>query len=134
MQFRLLQQILFKRWKTPMANKGEWSEFYAFLKILTDRKLFPADADLNPILELAVPVLKIFRNEDGKFQTEYDVTQADSKILFNSPKLKEAIVLDSSKISSKLSGIFSKISNAGIGQLNIPEGEELLKYLNCSVL
>ena len=70
----------------------------------------------------------------GSFQTEYDVTQADSKILFNSPKLKEAIVLDSSKISSKLSGIFSKISNAGIGQLNIPEGEELLKYLNCSVL
>lgn len=32
-----------------MGNKGEWSEFYTFLKVLDERKLFFADADLNKI-------------------------------------------------------------------------------------
>jgi len=30
-------------------NKGEWSEFYAFLKILEERKLFAADKNLEII-------------------------------------------------------------------------------------
>jgi len=31
------------------ANKGEWSEFYAFLKILEDKKVFAADKNLEII-------------------------------------------------------------------------------------
>lgn len=33
------------------ANKGEWSELYAFLKILEDKKLFAADKNLEIILK-----------------------------------------------------------------------------------
>ncbi|RTK92254.1 MAG: HpaII family restriction endonuclease [Rickettsiales bacterium] len=28
-------------------NKGEWSEFYTFLRLLADGKLYAADANLN---------------------------------------------------------------------------------------
>ena len=31
------------------ANKGEWSEFYAFLKLLDEKKLFAADKNLEII-------------------------------------------------------------------------------------
>ncbi|HDZ85701.1 MAG TPA: HpaII family restriction endonuclease, partial [Candidatus Moranbacteria bacterium] len=30
-------------------NKGEWSELYAFLKILAERKIFAADKNLEII-------------------------------------------------------------------------------------
>jgi len=33
------------------ANKGEWSEFYAFLKILEDKKLFAANKNFEIITD-----------------------------------------------------------------------------------
>lgn len=45
------------------GNKGEWSEFYTFLKVLDERKLFFADADLNKIEDKYYPVINIVREE-----------------------------------------------------------------------
>jgi len=35
--------------KQVKMNRGEWSEVYAFMKILSDGYLYAADADLNKI-------------------------------------------------------------------------------------
>ena len=41
--------------KQTKGNKGEWSEFYAFIKILTDKKVFAADENLeNAVFLIAV--------------------------------------------------------------------------------
>jgi len=52
------------------GNKGEWSEFYAFVKLLAEGRFHAADENLNKIEGIYYPVLRIIRNElSGK--TEY---------------------------------------------------------------
>lgn len=45
------------------GNKGEWSEFYTFLKLLADGKIYAADKDLNKNENLFYLILKIIRGE-----------------------------------------------------------------------
>jgi len=46
-------------------NKGEWSEFYVFIKILYDKKLYLLDSDLNQ-LDSFYKIVKILRKEVGQ--------------------------------------------------------------------
>lgn len=48
------------------ANKGEWSEFYAFLKILEKKKIFAANKNLEVIPDKFLVFRKIFRDEKGQ--------------------------------------------------------------------
>lgn len=52
------------------GNKGEWSEIYTFLKLISDGKLFAADENLNIIPDLFYPIIKILRQEVNR-QREY---------------------------------------------------------------
>lgn len=64
------------------GNKGEWSEIYAFLRILGDGKLFAADADLNRIKEVYFPVIKIIR-EEFKGKKYLYITGTDIEVWLN---------------------------------------------------
>jgi hypothetical protein len=46
-------------------NRGEWSEFYVFIKILYDKKLYLLDSDLNQ-LDSFYKIVKILRKEVGQ--------------------------------------------------------------------
>lgn len=50
------------------ANKGEWSEFYVFLKLLGDCGIYAADGDLNKIDDLHFPLVKILRKEKDEIK------------------------------------------------------------------
>ena len=39
------------------GNKGEWSELYAFVKLLSTGKLYAADEELNILTDTYFPVL-----------------------------------------------------------------------------
>ena len=41
------------------GNKGEWSEIYTLLKIISDKKLFAGDSDLNKIESLIFPTQRL---------------------------------------------------------------------------
>ena len=41
------------------GNKGEWSEIYTLLKIISDKNLFAGDSELNKIESLIFPIIKI---------------------------------------------------------------------------
>jgi hypothetical protein len=51
------------------GNKGEWSEVYAFFKILAEGKLYPGDANLNKIAGFFYPVISVIKNELSKEKT-----------------------------------------------------------------
>jgi hypothetical protein len=60
------------------GNKGEWSEFYAFLKLLDERALFGANNNLEKLIDVSHPILEIIREETSgirryKFQDEQHV-------------------------------------------------------------
>ena len=43
------------------GNKGEWSEFYTFIKLLADKQLNGADENLQKVADIFYPILKIIR-------------------------------------------------------------------------
>ena len=47
------------------GNKGEWSEIYTLLKIISDKQLFAGDSDLNKIENLIFPIIKVLRDESN---------------------------------------------------------------------
>jgi type II restriction enzyme len=50
------------------GNKGEWSEFYTFLKLLADGKIYAADKDLNKNENIFYKILKIFRGNGQDYE------------------------------------------------------------------
>ena len=56
--------------KTPdapiMGNRGEWSEIYAFLRLLCDGELHGANADLSVDPKMSLKVLKVARLVGGR--------------------------------------------------------------------
>ena len=43
------------------GNKGEWSELYVLLKLLSTGELYAADESLERIKDVYYPILKIIR-------------------------------------------------------------------------
>ena len=65
---------------TITGNKGEWSEIYAFLRLLADGKLFAADENLNKINNMFFPIIKIIREESTGMPYEYRPNSANAEI------------------------------------------------------
>jgi type II restriction enzyme len=59
------------------ANKGEWAEFYAFLKILENKNLFAADKNLEIIPGKFFVFKKIIREEKDKKTKIFDLTKSE---------------------------------------------------------
>lgn len=57
--------------KNASGNRGEWSELYTFLKLLSDGKIYAADENLCRINDLCFPVTKILREEHPGDIIEY---------------------------------------------------------------
>ncbi len=56
------------------GNRGEWSEVYAFLRILADGEIAPADANLNELSEApAIPIIRVIRKERNAPRINYYV-------------------------------------------------------------
>ena len=81
-------------------NKGEWSELYAFIKLLKEGRVFAADQYANRIDNQFLPIIRIIREESPKIKSDYYtgekiriyqngiyVTDIDSTLFDNNIKL-----------------------------------------------
>ncbi|MFK7947957.1 MAG: HpaII family restriction endonuclease [Saprospiraceae bacterium] len=91
------------------GNKGEWSEIYAFLKLISDGKLYAADKNLEKIPNLFYPIIKIIRRDatnnlayvlNGEVKI---IEETTNKILISIPKIQ---FVEQAEI------LFDKIKNA----------------------
>ena len=48
-------------------NKGEWSEAYAFIKLIGEGKVFASDENLNKLSNKQYPIRKVFKDEIDKY-------------------------------------------------------------------
>lgn len=113
------------------ANKGEWSEFYAFLKILFDHKLFSANETFTIIPDSFLNVLSVIRNED-KSSLKYNINEEQSIIeIYKNEKFITSVPIF--RIGNKLESILEKIKTGGSkkGSFSILEAEELMNELQC---
>jgi len=113
------------------ANKGEWSEFYAFIKILTDGKVFTADKNLKILEDNFHLVLKIIREESGGIKG-YDISKNDGNVSISDKDNKEIDIVELGKIKSKVADIFSEMKNSSGTTFGISLAEEAMKDLHCT--
>ena len=115
---------------TLKGNKGEWSEFYAFIKILTDGKVFTADKSLKILEDHFHIVLKIIRQEAvGK--KEYDISKNDGRVIISSEN-EEIGVVDLEKINSSVAKVFEQIKNSEGTTFEVASATESMNDLQCS--
>lgn len=106
------------------ANKGEWSEFYAFLKILCDKKLPAADKNLETIEDRFFIFHKIFRKEQNGAKV-YDLQGPDIVILNDLGEVLK--ILRSDDVKVKTLKILERIKEAKTGTFEISEAQEMLQ-------
>ena len=113
------------------ANKGEWSEFYAFLKILSDKKIFSADENFVLIPGSFLNVLEIIRSEKKK-SISYSLDQSKDavSVCFENKFFEIPVVKITSKLSSILEGIRSGVNQRG--SFTLPVAEDLMGLMKCT--
>jgi hypothetical protein len=108
------------------GNKGEWSEIYTLLKIISDKSLITGDSDLNKIENLIFPIIKILRDEsNGTYEYGYQsnlviIKGEDNEFRIPISEFKEKAILLLTKIKETTSATFS-----------IPEIETFINSFNC---
>lgn len=105
------------------GNKGEWSEVYAFLKVIADRQLFGGNANLERIEGVIYPLIKIIREETGG-SFEY-LIEGDLVIIYGNEELKRVKISDFSRVAGQL---LEKI-NKSKGSFENPEIELFLNSI-----
>jgi len=114
------------------GNKGEWSEFYAFLKILSDKKLFDADEDLNQLRDKFHVVLQIIKDEARYGKKIYDISEGKDTIKIMNKDGDIIKIIDDSLIKSKIKELFSEMKNSKDTTFSIELGEKLMKEVDCN--
>ncbi|MCH5240685.1 MAG: HpaII family restriction endonuclease [Muribaculaceae bacterium] len=104
-----------------MANIGEWSEVYAFFKLLADGRLYCGDGHLNRYDDKYYPILEIFRN-DAPDRNAYEVKAAKKAILVAGETIHIEIPQKTFRIEA--ANLLDKIKTIGAG-----EYEETLKFM-----
>lgn len=103
------------------GNKGEWSEVYALLKIISDKKLTAGDKDLKKISSLVFPIIKILRDEaDSSFEYSFD----RDLVLIKSNHEEYRIPISEFQKFSKL--LLSKLKDKTDTTFSIPEIESFI--------
>lgn len=103
------------------GNKGEWSEVYTLLKIISDKQLFAGDSNLNKIETLIFPIIKVLRDEtNGTFEFSYD---NDLVIVKNGEKEIRISVLEFHK---KAYFLLTKLKEKTNATFSIPEIESFI--------
>lgn len=109
-------------------NKGEWSELYAFAKLLKEGKMYAADENVNMIKDVYFPILKILRDEGDSNKLAYEPGQV-VKIFKNNELIDEVNV---ATIENNAKILFDKIFEGGetSGAFEITEMDEFLKNMH----
>ncbi|MDD3794210.1 MAG: HpaII family restriction endonuclease [Candidatus Gracilibacteria bacterium] len=111
------------------ANKGEWSEFYVFLKLLSEGKIYGADENLNKIENIFYILLKIIRLENNE-RYEYLYDKVISIYKGNELLLSKPV----SEFKDKSDFLFNEIKNANGSSFGVPEIEKFMNNIYCSKL
>jgi len=111
------------------GNKGEWSEIYALLKLISDKKLTAGDENLNKIENLIFPIIRTLREEsDGTYEYSYEkdlvVVKGNENIFrISIVKFQEQVIKLLQVLKTKSQTTFS-----------IPEIENFIHSFNCKAL
>ena len=116
------------------GNKGEWSEIYAFLRLLEVKKLFAADAELNKKDEMFYNIINIIRTEPigtlefriNRFDDTISVVKTDDNSIL--------LTLPCSEFKNAADVLYQEIIGTTASAFELPDTEEFLDTLKIGVL
>ena len=110
------------------GNKGEWSEIYALLKIISDKQLYRGDGNLNKLKNAVMPIIKVLREESAGTY-EYVVDQ--SIVIINGSGQEFKVSISDFQLQAKNLLTIIKSSSASF---EVPEIEKFISSFNCKSL
>lgn len=108
-----------------MANKGEWSEVYAFFKLLADGRLYSGDGHMNRYDDRYYPILEIFRS-DAPDRNSYVIRAAKKMILVAGRRIH--IEIPQETFQEQASNLLESIKTIGEGNA---ETLEFMDAIEC---
>ncbi len=106
------------------GNKGEWSEIYVFLKLLSEQKLYAADSELNKIEDIFYPIIKILRDNNIEYVCNSEIKVIDGS---NHQLLMEIPVKE---FADKSITLLEKIKNNS-NSFRVKKIEDFLTKIHC---
>ncbi len=115
------------------GNKGEWSELYVLLKLISQRKIYAADANVNKIEDIYFPILNIYRDEKDVGKINYDITSPEQVNIYINNKLTTIMSYDTfNKQANYLLSELRLCNNAYKKRaFEIVESEKFMHEINC---
>ena len=110
------------------GNKGEWSEIYALLKIISDKQLYRGDGNLNKLKNAVMPIISVLREESAGTY-EYMVDQ--NMVIINGSGQEFKISISDFQLQAN--SLLTKIK-ASSASFEIPEIEKFISSFNCKSL
>ncbi len=114
------------------GNIGDWSEFYAFTKILTDGVLYSANKNLEKMPDNFYYVLKIIREETGVGEKIYVLSKNGKKINILNSSNKKIGTASSAMIKKRVKQIFEAMQDSQTTTFSIKMGQQAMAKLHCS--
>ena len=110
-------------------NKGEWSELYAFLKLLSLGRLYAADENVKRIDNVFFPVLRILREEEKTGHLDFEISSqsGDVRILAEHNCIGN---LPKKWIDWASKYLYSEICAGTASAFEIDEASEIMSMLN----
>ena len=115
------------------GNKGEWSEAYVLLRLLSQGRMYAANENLEQIDNMYFPILKILREEIQNRKYEYTVDSQDRKIdIYYNGQLIQSHPQE--QFCSEADYLYDKIVKGGNRSFAIEHTEDFLKEIGCERL
>ena len=110
------------------GNKGEWSELYVLLRLLSHGKIYAADDNLKKIEGVYFPILKVIREEIKKSKIEYRVKAEEIEIYLNDEKMKS---VNRERLANEAKYLYEQIIGGSSRSFEIEKTEEFMKNIDC---
>lgn len=114
-----------------MANVGEWSEIYAFFKLLADGKLYCGDGHLNRYDDKYYPILEIFRNDDPD-RNAYKVNAAKREILVAGDSI--SITIPQTEFQKEARNLLDLLLERAPAGVNFDEIRSFMAKIDCGAV
>ncbi len=113
------------------GNKGEWSEIYTLLKLVSDQGVYAGDEDLNKVEEMFFILLKILRDQtSGQYAYTFDREQSLVVIQGN----EEIFRLPIATFQEQAQLLLTKLQGRTSRTFAMPELETFLRSFGCDSL
>lgn len=115
-------------------NRGEWTEAYVFLKLLSDGKIYGATEDFKKDISKFIRIVSVTRPEKEdfvlKFENDFDEENPKVSAMLNET---EFAVITVSELSEKAKFLYGQLKNiSGKNVFDIPEIQKFLEEIKFS--